>query len=293
MSLVEFVAHLECEVDIEKATSGDKDWIVSGYPASESRDYDDELMLRSGVKKGLDFWREKMGGWADWDHQYKATKNPKFLIGKGLSEDYKDSSGRPIVAVRLFKDRDISKTIWDDLLDVEKGVHYGYSVQGRGNKDDKGRITHVDINLVTISPLPMGFKEVGIKPGIPTGSMQEIAKALMEPDVWREMEIASIPPCEGCSKPLTDTFMGHAICKSCVQKALTTGSGIVTEGEGSAGDGSPLREQELAPDVTSDKYSECEMCGKKCEKGKKRCDDCKVMKGVPQYAILKRIGVVR
>ena len=271
-----------------KAVGDDDRWLVHGHAASEEEDYDGDVLQRSQIVKGLQTW-QAMGEKIDFDHKYIPTGELKYLIGKGVGHNFSDAKTQPVVTGELFKHKPIAKEIWEDM---DKGVTFGYSIQGKGVRDSKGNLSGMKIHLITISPLAKGYdKNVSIKKGSPiTGSLMGVAKALGDREALDAIFRAS--SCDICRETLADDMMlmygKYPVCKACVAKSMTAGEGVVMAGDSGGG---VLKKQELLgaekAREAKHKAGQCPVCGDKTEDGK-RCRKC-LHKPIPAHAIVKSI----
>lgn len=142
--------------------------IVYGPVASAQKDYDDEILEKAGVWKGLDM-HTRLGGHVDWEHLYSKTKDPDTLIGIGVKKALVD--GVAHLATRLKVGQiPLADKVWNM---AQRGDHLGYSLEGiakaRDPKNPK-RILETEIHRVTISPSPKGFDN-----WIKAGDMPDLA----------------------------------------------------------------------------------------------------------------------
>ena len=191
----------------------DGDWLISGPIASTKPDYDGDTIFSKAVEKGLSMF-DRLGGQVDWMHQFNKTNDPNHIVGRAVG--YTKLNGQIWLTTVLDKTNELAQKIWRMVKATTadgKPLHkLGYSLLGHGVKDDKGNVTETEIHMVTLAPQPKGFDQF-ITQGAAPGRVFQICKALGSNDAWFPIEAA-----------------------------LTTGDGVVTEGETG---GAALRKQFL------------------------------------------------
>ena len=140
---------------ISKSTqTEDGDWIIEGPLSDPGEDLQGESMSMAGLKKGLKTF-ERLGQNLDWEHLYRATKDPKYLIGKGLqmydAPHPKTGVEVPWLRAKLFKNKAIAKHAIEHL---NEGGTLGYSVEGGAIRKGNG-IMETVIAMVTVTPQPV------------------------------------------------------------------------------------------------------------------------------------------
>jgi hypothetical protein len=176
--------------------------VVDGPFSSHKPDFEDEVITKAAILSGVNTFNS-MGKHVDWDHQYRVTKDPKFLIGQGVHH-YQQADGTPNLVTRLYADNPIAQNAWSLL---KANGELGYSVEGRATKrsSDRKTIHAMDIFRVTLAPSPMGMLETRVKPlGVLKSLMDEVeldvAKGWVEAaymeDVCGELEALNgeLPP---------------------------------------------------------------------------------------------------
>lgn len=328
-------------------------WIAHGPVAPDGPDYDKEILTKAGIDTGLPMWRD-LGHHVDYDHMYPKTKNPKWIIGKGLDSTGPD--GRPWIETTLFKGKEIAKEAWQHL---NEGGNMGYSIYGLWKKRDardRSRIIETEIHFVTMSPAPKGFGN-RVKVGPMTSPMTLAKAAVLEiesgafVDTWipmdadtdfdcaqymlldpaRQAEIVkamtcgsrlekaaaraqvetqkrcpdcqtknrrSREKCRKCGRSFTDCCPSCGACqergddgqcnrcgKSSVEKALTTGSGGVSDSDTG---GRSLRKQTMLP------QARCPGCHSKNRLERSTCRRCgkpmPIQKGVSLSDTFRALG---
>lgn len=213
---------------IKSAEQVDGEWLVSGPVHDLAEDYDGETMEKSGILNGLRTFF-KLGAHVDREHLYAKTRNPDDIVGvaKGVSE----VAGVPWLTVQLRKSNHHARAIWEAVRD---GVPMGFSILGRALRRDAKNpkhITDTEITMVTIAAQPKSFGsrlQVGASPA----PIMELAKAIVRDDRgW-----VSVREYDSMQASVSDLAARIAA----VEKALTTGSGIVESG---ASGGQALRGQ--------------------------------------------------
>jgi hypothetical protein len=197
---------------IKAVGEDDGDWLISGPIASLKPDYDGDTILNKAIEMGLRMY-ERLGGQVDWEHKYKRSKDPDDIIGRSVG--YTRLNGQIWMTTLLDKGNALAQKIWRmakaKTADGKPLHKLGYSVLGKGVKDDNGNVTETEIHFVTIAPQPKGFDQF-MQVGAAPGRMMTLCKAVGG-TTWEELECA-----------------------------LTTGDGIVQEG---ATGGAALRTQFL------------------------------------------------
>ena len=230
-------------------------WVIDGPVGSDEKDYDGETMEPHGVWKGMDMF-DLLGRHVDYEHQYRKSLNPRFLIGVGV--DRRLEKGVCHLRAELYKDKELAKSLWEHLntkTAAGENGYAGYSIEGRVlERDPKDRniIKNVEVHRVTVSMSPKGFGKTRVLP------VQSVIKAALDED-----GVKSIAPESWVGEDAWDAF--HAVLTSeeiplprysqigTIIKAYMTGSEIVAPG---AGDIAPLRQQSLIGPPVVQKASE-------------------------------------
>lgn len=216
-------------------------WLVSGPIHDLKEDYDEETLEKSGLLKGLDMF-VRMGAHVDWEHQYARTRDPDYVIGKGI--EIKEIDNVPWLTTMLYKGKALAQKLWQHL---QEGGEAGYSLEGLAKARHPRNPKHIlltEIHRITISLSPKSFGSrlrVGPAPALAT-----LAKSLVA-----EYEAGDFAEWKR------------------VNKALTTGEGIV--GEGQTG-GAALRKQEIAGGVAG--MRSCPKCGVRNRRRREKCRNC-------------------
>lgn len=254
---------------IDKAVAAeDGRWLLHGPAALvDEEDFDGDILDKSAVSAGLVIFR-RLGGQVDWEHQYRKTMDPSFLIGKCVDTRPNPGGGADLVTTELFQDaqKPLAKAAWDHK---RVGGYLGYSLQGlckaRDPKAQK-RVTGLDIHLMTLTPNPKGFEGPGVSMGMP--SLGAVVKSLMagELDNWQPVKAAtfvSLPsfvrvpetppvippvPADRLRVCRANGELVREITDPDTVKALMAGSGVVQIGTSS---GAALRTQSLLGGVPS------------------------------------------
>lgn len=226
-------------------------WVIDGPVGSDEKDYDGETMDPQGVWKGMDMF-DLLGKHVDYEHQYRKSLNPRYLIGVGV--DRRLEKGVCHLRAELYKDKELAKSLWEHLnTKTAAGEHgyAGYSIEGRVlERDPKDRniIKGVEVHRVTVSMSPKGFGKTRV---LPVGQVLKAAVSAdgmesVDPDNWVRADewdaFATVLTSEEVPMPRY-SHIGQII------KAYVTGSNIVTT---DAGDFAPGRTQSLiAPPVAA------------------------------------------
>jgi len=257
---------------IEKAyETPDGRWLVTGPVASLKEDYDKEIFDAAGIMKGLEM-HAKLGNHVDYEHQYRRTMSPAVIIGKRIDVGMVD--GKPMMTTELYKGKPLAKEFWEH---VQAGGEAGYSVEGICKSKVGNKIMQPEIHMVTLSVSPKGFDARVHPGGMPLAT---IAKALVDDmplEGWIRDYTQSVSKAMKEEEKDAGGDDDKVCCPECghkftIQKAMTTGEGIVTTGAKLPGDASPIREQEL---MGADK-NKCEDCGKEVKGKSKYCFQCAV-----------------
>lgn len=144
-------------------------WIVEGRVASDRLDYDKELLDPNGVWKGLDTF-DVMGKGIDYEHMYRQTRDPKYMIGVG--KERRMEGGTPFLRAELYQSasKPLAKSVWEHIntKDSEGNPGYaGFSVEGRilgRDPGDKRIVKAMEIHRVTISMTPKGLGRTRVVP---------------------------------------------------------------------------------------------------------------------------------
>lgn len=267
---MEFVKPFQFNTFITKAASEGDDMVVYGPIHPLEEDYDKDILTKAFVQDGLKMFR-KLNSHVDWDHKYRDTGDPQYLIGYGL-DDYEQSDGRMGLKTRLYKSSAIARDVFQKL---NEGATFGYSIDGVLHKrDDKDRrkLISGEIHRITIAPSPKGFGNY-LKPGEPPATAMAVAKAICRdgqcfsegrvPAGWLPIEspeAQSLLDDDRLSR--LESRIDHLL------KAFTTGSGVVQPG--STG-GQALRTQFLSRASSAHR---CSKCGRMNNARRTHCREC-------------------
>lgn len=233
----------EAEIAVKAVGGADgSPWLVEGPVAAPGFDYDKERLEPDGVHKGLDMF-DSMGSQVDFEHKYRATHDPKYIIGVGVARRLED--GIPYLRTELFnsENKPLAKSVWQHLntRDSNGNPGYGgYSVEGRvleRDSHDKRIIKAVEIHRVTISMTPKGLGQTRVVP------IAQVVKAVY----GDEEALKGFAIEDGALEHLTSIFQAENVevprygALAHILKAYTTGNQIVTPGV--ALDASALRSQ--------------------------------------------------
>jgi hypothetical protein len=149
-------------------TADDGDWIVEGPLSNPDADLQGEKMDMGGLRKGLKVY-EKLGKNVDWEHLYKATKDPKWLIGKGVAiydaPHPKTGHMVPWLRTKLLKSKEIARNAVEHLrslqVDCGEEMGLGYSVEGGVVRDQGTNLLNSIITMVTLTPQPVVAENAG------------------------------------------------------------------------------------------------------------------------------------
>lgn len=218
-------------------------WVIDGPVGSDEVDYDGETMDPQGVWQGMNMF-DLLGKHVDYEHQYRKSLNPRYLIGVGV--DRRLEKGVCHLRAELYKDKELAKSLWEHLnTKTAAGDHgyAGYSIEGRvleRDPKDKNIIKAVEVHRVTVSMSPKGFGKTRV---LPVSAVLKAATPdgtdAVEPNGWVAVDewdaFNSVLTAEEVPLPRYSQI-GSII------KAYVTGSSIVQAG---AGDAAPLRAQSL------------------------------------------------
>lgn len=173
---------------ITKSTqTEDGDWIVEGPLSNPDEDLQGETMDMAGLRKGLTVF-ERLGQSVDWEHLYQKTKDPQFLIGKGVQifDAEHPTTGKqvPHLRARLFKGKKIARHAIEHL---NEGGTLGYSVEGGAIQKSGSHILETVITMVTLTPQPVVSENTG------TIRLLKSLSALENGADWEEVELPVIP----------------------------------------------------------------------------------------------------
>jgi len=157
-------------VPITKARQGsDGAWVISGPLSEPGEDLQGETMDMAGLREGLEVY-QTLGRNVDWEHLYRATKNPKYLIGKGIdvydAPHPKTGKSVPWMNTKLFKNKEIAREAIKHLQAIEEEgeagtVGLGYSVEGGAIQKSGTHIVKPIITMVTVTPQPVVSSNAG------------------------------------------------------------------------------------------------------------------------------------
>lgn len=217
-------------------------WVIDGPVGSDERDYDGETMEPEGVWKGMDMF-DLLGKHVDYEHQYRKSLNPRFLIGVGL--DRRLEKGVCHLRAELFKNKELAKSLWEHLNTKTAGGdngYAGYSIEGRVlERDPKDRniIKGVEVHRVTVSMSPKGFGKTRVLP------VNEVLKAATgDPEIVEPGNWVAVDEWDAFTGVLTaeEVPIPRYSQVASIIKAYVTGSGIATP---ASGDATPMRAQSL------------------------------------------------
>lgn len=162
------------------------DWVIEGPLSNPDEDLQGETMDMSGLRKGLKTY-ERLGQNLDWEHLYRQTKDPAFLIGKGVemfdAPHPKSGADVPWLRAKLFKNKKIAKHAIEHL---EEGGTLGYSVEGGAIRKSGTHILEPVITMVTVTPQPVVSEN--------TGTVTRVLKGLQALATdWDGVELPTIP----------------------------------------------------------------------------------------------------
>lgn len=165
-----------------KASTDDNDeWIVSGPAVSLQRDYDGEVIEKTGIVDAIKRWITDFKGHIDYEHGYSRSvmsgkPDPDLIIARGV--DVTEIDGRPWITARLLKGKDLAEKVWRHL---KSGGELGFSIEGVGtfHPQDKTRRVVTEIRRMTIAPIPKGFDQT-LRVGRPLPDLAVVAKALVD-----------------------------------------------------------------------------------------------------------------
>lgn len=182
-------------VPITKAVANDEgDWVVEGPLSNPEEDLQGEKMSMEGLKKGLKVF-EKLGRNVDWEHLYRQTKDPKYLIGKGVAmfDAPHPRTGEmvPWLRTKLLKSKAFARSAIEHLHalqdDCGESGGLGYSVEGGAVKRYGSTILEPIITMVTMTPQPVVAENSG------TISIVKSLTALDNGADWDEVDLIQAP----------------------------------------------------------------------------------------------------
>ena len=236
----------------------DGEWVLSGPIAAKGEDYDGDIIDDAAVKKGLTFF-DRLGKHVDWGHMYARTKNPKYLIGKGIH--FQGPDGRTWLKTVLDKTNEIAQELWKKATSPD-GFACGYSLEGllKGHVQEKNRrrIIDTEIHRITIDPSPKGYGN-HLQVGMPAGSFAQLSKSVSADCKLGLCESGWIPESK---------WRGFEDGERAFRKSMTTGAGIVQDG---ATGGQAIRKQNLQG---SSEQTRCPECGCKNLLTREKCRKC-------------------
>jgi hypothetical protein len=150
---------------ISKAYEGDNgNWIIEGPLSNPSKDLQGETMRMAGLMEGLDTFH-KIGSPVDWDHLWERTRDPDYLIGKGL-DTYLAPHPRtgievPSLRAELCATKEFAQKA---RRHYEAGLPLGFSVAGLvESRDpvDKAIIVKPMVTSVAVTPVPVVSENTG------------------------------------------------------------------------------------------------------------------------------------
>lgn len=249
-------------------------WLVSGPIHDLKEDYDEETLEKSGLLKGLEMF-VRMGSHVDWEHQFARTRDPEYVIGKGIRITEVD--GVPWLTTQLFKGKALAQKLWKHL---QEGGEAGYSLEGLAKARHPRNPKHIlltEIHRITISLSPKSYGSrlrVGPAPALAT-----LAKSLVSEvqsgdfSEWEPVSAAPRPRArsggEARPAPRRQTVPPTKRAK----KALTTGEGIVSAGQTG---GAALRAQQIAGNqkIAGNQTRSCPKCGARNRRAREKCRKC-------------------
>lgn len=192
----------------------DGDWVLQGPLSNPDEDLQGEHMSMAGLRKGLQTF-EKLGQNVDWEHLYKATKDPAYLIGKGLeifdAPHPKTGKSVPWLKTRLYKNKKIARHAIEHL---ESGGTLGYSVEGGAIQKSGSHIIESIIAMVTITPQPVVSEN--------TGTVHRVAKSLTA--AAENWDLAELPVCPDLMAPFTQEQFGLELGRIIAKSMAATGA---------------------------------------------------------------------
>lgn len=157
-----------------------KSWIFEAPLSDPSKDLQNERMNMAGLRKGLKVF-ERLDMPVDWDHLWERTREPKWLIGKGLSlfdaPHPKTGEDVPFVRGVLFKSKEVARQAhehWQACQDAGSGG-LGISVAGsviERDPLDKSHIIEPMVTSIALTPVPVVDQNAG--------TVQFFGKSLLE-----------------------------------------------------------------------------------------------------------------
>ena len=84
------------------------DTIIYLEASNEGLDADSEIVMMKALKDEADNFLKK--GLISWDHQHKAEKNPKFIIGEPLDVKFTDDN-RTLVKAQMYKEKEYAQEV--------------------------------------------------------------------------------------------------------------------------------------------------------------------------------------
>jgi len=154
-----------------KGVEEDGRWVVYLEASNELRDQEDEVVEMNALKKASDYYLSH--GILSYDHKHKLTNDPKFIIGEPLEVKFTPDN-RTLVKGFLYKENDIAKSLWKNILSKAKKL--GASIGGGILQKAHSRISRVIWDETAITPKPVNDGTLGKVQIVP---FAEFAKALM------------------------------------------------------------------------------------------------------------------
>ena len=146
-----------------------KSWVFEAPLSEPGKDLQHERMNMAGLRKGLDTFR-RLDMPVDWDHLWERTREPKYLIGKGISlyDAPHPKTGEDVPHIRgvLFKSKELARQAREhwEACQAAGGGGLGISVAGhvvRRDPLDKSHILETAISSVALTPTPVADSNSG------------------------------------------------------------------------------------------------------------------------------------
>lgn len=147
-----------------------KSWCFEAPLSDPSKDLQKEHMDMAGLRKGLAMFR-RLNMPVDWDHLWERTREPKYLIGRGveLYDAPHPTTGEivPFVKGVLYKGKEIARQAREHYeADRESGGNggLGISVAGqvlRRDPLDKSHILEPMVTSIAFTTVPVQDKNAG------------------------------------------------------------------------------------------------------------------------------------
>lgn len=139
-------------------------WVIEGPLSDPGADLQGDEMDMSGLQKGMELFF-RLGGHVDWDHLWERTRDPDYLIGRGvemyLAKHPTTGIDVPWLRVSLFRNKEMAAKA---VRHLKAGGSLGFSVAGAVKMRDpinKSKILEPLITSVAVTPVPVVSANAG------------------------------------------------------------------------------------------------------------------------------------